>query len=217
MAQHREFYRRHLPHWQPAGATLFVTFRLSGSLPRTVIAQLQAERDRREAKLLQIQDPEERSKQAYLEARLAFGKWDRALDTVRNSPRWLSQPPVAEIIVEALHHRDKHVYDLLVFCVMPNHVHLVCTPLTQKNESYYVLHEILQSLKGYTARRANPLLGRKGTFWQEENYDHVVRDQKELNRILRYVIYNPVKAGLVQDWEAWPWTYISPEVSPEGV
>jgi REP element-mobilizing transposase RayT len=50
-------------------------------------------------------------------------------------------------------------------------------------------------------------LGRSGPFWQHENYDHVIRDEGELERIIQYVIYNPVKAGLTDDWKQWKWTY----------
>ena len=61
--------------------------------------------------------------------------------------------------------------------------------------------------KGYTAHKANRLLGRKGAFWQQESYDHVVRDANEWQRIVTYVLNNPVKAGLVDRWEKWQWSY----------
>ena len=66
----------------------------------------------------------------------------------------------------------------------------------------------MQRLKGYTATQANKLLGRSGAFWQPESYDHVVRPG-ELPRILAYVAENPVKAGLVQEWQQWPHTYLA--------
>ena len=47
-----------------------------------------------------------------------------------------------------------------------------------------------------------------GSFWQAESYDHVVRNG-ELERIISYVLENPVKAGLVEDWEQWPYTYLA--------
>ncbi|MBI3821990.1 MAG: hypothetical protein HY289_04835 [Planctomycetes bacterium] len=65
------------------------------------------------------------------------------------------------------------------------------------------LAEIMHSLKSYTAHEANRILGRKGTFWQHESYDHWVRDEDELERIVAYIIGNPVGAQLVQrphDW-----------------
>ena len=110
---------------------------------------------------------------------------------------------------------------------MSNHVHVVFTPLpiqssdvaqtvslhandndTQtKSLCYNTLSSIMQSLKGYTAHKANRLLGRKGAFWQQESYDHVVRDANEWQRIVTYVLNNPVKAGLVDRWEKWQWSY----------
>jgi putative transposase len=69
------------------------------------------------------------------------------------------------------------------------------------------LNVIMQSLKGWTAWRSNRALGRKGAFWERESYDHVVRDDVEFHRIVRYVLNNPVKAGLVKERREWKWSY----------
>ena len=206
---YRFFYRRHLPHFQPPGATIFVTFRLAGSIPQAVLRELVAERQRVDAMLDGIADPVERSRRAYLEERRLFGKWDAALDSAQQGPFWLRDPRVAGLVEESLHHRDGGVYTLDAFCVMPNHVHLVCTPLPKPDGTYHALTAILHSLKRYTARQSNLLLGREGQFWQHESYDHVVRDEDELYRIIAYVMNNPVKAGLVATCEEWPWTYVA--------
>ena len=66
----------------------------------------------------------------------------------------------------------------------------------------------MMSLKRYTARQCNDILGREGQFWQHESYDHVIRNQAEWERIIKYVLDNPVKAGLVEKWDDWPWTYL---------
>ena len=65
----------------------------------------------------------------------------------------------------------------------------------------------MQSLKGYTAYKANRILGRTGQFWEEESYDHEVSNGAELDRIIRYVLDNPVKARLVTHWSQWKWSY----------
>ena len=91
---------------------------------------------------------------------------------------------------------------------MPNHVHALFRPLEKSDGHYHALQTILHSLKRHTARQANKVLGREGAFWQHESYDHVVRDQKEWERIVAYVINNPVKAGLVENWQDWPWTWL---------
>jgi hypothetical protein len=64
--------------------------------------------------------------------------------------------------------------------------------------------DTLSRRKSFTANRANRILGRSGAFWQREYYDHLVRDQSELERAIRYVAANPEKANL-KDWK-WVWT-----------
>ena len=65
----------------------------------------------------------------------------------------------------------------------------------------------MHSFKRFTARLANQLLVRSGSFWQHESYGHVIRDQAEYERIIRYVLLNPVKAGLVEHWRDWPYSW----------
>jgi len=71
------------------------------------------------------------------------------------------------------------------------------------------INKLMKSIKGYSAREANKLLNSKGNFWQSESYDHIVRNEDELEKIIKYVIFNPVKAGLVNKWEAWEHTYLT--------
>ena len=201
------FYRRNLPHLQLPGTTLFLTFRLVGSLPQPIIQTLQQEAEQIDKTLEAISDTQSRSELAYREHRRLFGKWDEALAQSTYGPTWLKEPAIAQIVTESMHYLDKKRYDLLAYCIMPNHNHLVFTPLLDESGSYYSLSSIMQSLKGFTAYKANQLLNRKGAFWQDESYDHAVRDQAELERIIKYVVLNPVKAGLVQDWHEWPGTY----------
>ena len=202
------FYERSLPHQQPAGAVLFVTSRLVDSLPVQVLSRLRIEAHRLELALDGIGVGDERDNAAYSYQRQLFGKWDTALDTSGTSPRWLSDVTVAGLVADSIHYRDGRFYDLLAFCIMPNHVHLVLTPLSDEDGHPYALSKIMQSLKGYTARVCNRILGRQGGFWQHESYDHWVRDEAECERIIRYVVANPVRAGLVDHWRDWPWTYV---------
>jgi REP element-mobilizing transposase RayT len=64
----------------------------------------------------------------------------------------------------------------------------------------------LGPLKGFTAYQANRILGRTGTFWQQESYDHVVRSGAGLERVRRYIENNPVKAGLAATAEDYRWS-----------
>ena len=109
---------------------------------------------------------------------------------------FLGKPAVAEEIVHSLRHFEGVRYRLFAWCVMPNHVHVVFQPLAD-----HTLAGIVHGWKSYTAKEANRLLHRTGVFWQREYYDHLVRDEAEFRRVVRYVLENPVKAGL----RDWPW------------
>jgi len=104
--------------------------------------------------------------------------------------------------VDSIHYGAQHLqyYELEAFVVMANHVHLLVLPRVSPSR-------FLQTLKGYTAREANRLLGRTGQpFWQAESYDHAVRDDRESDRIKAYIEDNPVKAGLVANAEDYLWS-----------
>jgi REP element-mobilizing transposase RayT len=199
-------YHRNLPHIQMPGGTFFITFRLAGSIPADLLAVLHAEADRILAELEAMPPSPERAERLYLEQRRFFGRWDAFLDQGKG-PEWLRNPEIAKLVADAMHFHDGTRYELLAYCIMSNHVHVVLTPLLKTAEECYPLAQIMHSLKGYTAGRANRLLGRSGAFWLHESYDHWVRDAAELERIVAYVVKNPVKAGLASDWRAWPWTF----------
>ncbi|NOH01674.1 MAG: hypothetical protein HND47_06790 [Chloroflexi bacterium] len=204
---YKPHYRRRLPHIQPEGATFFVTFRLAGSLPAEVVERLMLERERINRELEKIMNKKERAEKAYMESRRFFGKWDNELDKSTTGIEYLSDPRVADMVAESLHFRDGKVFDLIAFCIMPNHGHVVFTPLEEKKDRYYPLSKIMHSFKRHTAREANLILGRSGIFWQHENYDHFIRDDADLERVVKYVLHNPVKAGLVKERTDWKWSY----------
>ena len=151
------------------------------------------------AEIDELTGPQDRERASYLAQKQFFGKWDAQLDACHSGPKWLADPPVAKMICEALRYHDGKEYILEAYCVMPNHAHLVCTPLSDET-GITPLSKIMHSLKGYTARKANLLLGGTGAFWQHESYDHVVRDEAELGRFVKYVVENPIRAGLAAQW-----------------
>lgn len=200
-------YRRRLPHIQPEGATFFVTSRLADSLPMDVVEKLHNERTTIDAELAKIINKHERAEQAYLASRRLFGKWDKALDESDTGIKYLANEQIAKLVADSLHYRDGKVYDLIAYCIMPNHKHVVFTPLEETENKYFSLSKIMHSLKRHTARQANLVLERTGVFWQHENYDHFIRDEAELERIVKYILYNPVKANLVKEQTDWQWSY----------
>jgi REP element-mobilizing transposase RayT len=166
--------RRHLPHWIPGETPIFVTWRLAGSLPKT-----------------------------RPDTPATFLEQDEQLDLHPIGPLWLRDERVAKMIVDALRYGEvKGLYRMHAFVVMPNHVHVLWTPLTGHSE-------IMQWLKGTTARRANRVLGRHGKLWQDESFDHCTRNQREFDNVNAYIEFNPVSAGLVAHVQDWPWSSAS--------
>ena len=225
---HKPFYRRNLPHIQRPGVTLFVTFNLAGSLPRNILQQWKTEKRQLKAEISHVQELQGAShfnacgditsdqKQKHREwNRRWFQQFESALDNAQSGPLWLKDERIATEVAESLHYRDGKVFRLDAYCIMANHVHVVFAPLATQpsdepqtdNLRYNTLASIMQSLKGYTAWKANRLLGRSGACWHHESYDHSVRDTSEWQRIVTYVLNNPVNAGLIKDWEKWQWSY----------
>jgi REP element-mobilizing transposase RayT len=204
---YKEFYRRNLPHIQPGGSTFLINFRLAGSLPQFVIEQLKADAEQLERKLQAISDSSERLLLKDQEQRKLFGKWDDALHKSQTGPFYLKDDAIAEIVANAIRYHDGKWFELIAFCIMPNHVHIVLKPLEVSSTTDFSLTKITHNIKRNSAKQANAALGRAGQFWQHESYDHFARDDAELGRIIQYVVNNPAKAGLAQDWRDWKWTY----------
>jgi REP element-mobilizing transposase RayT len=213
----KTFYRRNLPHIQLPEATYFVTFRLTDTLPEKVISHLKQEYLAACRELDKTNDREKVKEKYVIAGRNYFDRFDDMLDKWAQKNDWLRNPQIADLVSEAIHYRDGKEFELLCYCIMSNHVHMVI----HVQRSYIQrsgaslndtkddtpLYKILQSLKSYTAREANKMLNRTGAFWQHENYDHVIRNDKEMEHYIRYTLDNPVKAGLVKDWEDWQWSY----------
>jgi len=91
---------------------------------------------------------------------------------------------------------------------MPNHVHLLLTPLRDAQGRVFSLVEILQGIKGASAHSLNRALGRCGPVWQEESFDHVLRSNESFREKLEYIRQNPVRRGLVRAAEEYRWLWV---------
>ncbi len=213
----KTYYRRNLPHIQLAGAEYFVTFRLSGSLPKHVIQEL---RDKRK-KFLKMNEKSlslnHKQKIRHKIERNTFKAYEQLLDNEQTGNTWLKKTEIANIVSEAIHHRDQKEYDLYAYCIMSNHVHIVFRHMINENfqgnstRFPYPVTMILKDLKSYTGLMANRVLGRTGSFWKSESYDHIIQTDQELENTIRYTLNNPVKAKLVSKWVDWPFLYCKPE------
>jgi REP element-mobilizing transposase RayT len=132
----------------------------------------------------------------------------------RDAPARPAKPPalprnsgtgLADKVASALCHFDGQRYRLFAWCIMPNHVHVVVRILPNWTPA-----SILHSWKSFTAKRANQVLRSHEAFWQREYYDHLIRDEGEFVRSIRYVAENPAKARL----ENWPWVWVCGRDAP---
>jgi len=165
------WHLRKLPHLDAESTTQFVTFRLCDSMPQTLLEKWRKESD---------DDARFRKR---IESFLDSG----------HGVCWLKETAVAEMIAETLKFHEGKKYRLHAWVIMPNHGHLLLTPLPGVH-----LPSVMHSIKSYTAQMANKILKRKGQFWQHESFDRYIRDSRHFNAVVRYIENNPVKAGLCE-------------------
>ncbi len=200
--EYKLFYHRNLPHIQPENGFFFITYRLAFSLPKNKLWEIQQKhRNLFENKVLNNYQRDSR----------LFKYYDDILAKELPQPKWLDIKEIADLVKENLHYHHQKRYELICYTIMPNHVHLVIYPLKNKNNNFFSLAAILKWHKNYTALKANKVLKRSGRFWHHENYDHFIRNEKELNKIINYIVYNPVKGKLVNKITDWPYTWLNPK------
>ncbi|MFA6958977.1 MAG: transposase [Thermoanaerobaculia bacterium] len=127
--------------------------------------------------------------------------------TFSTQKRLIILPPAArDIVLEHLLFEHDFKHHVHVAVVMPEHVHMITTPLSGP-DGPYLLSEIMKPIKGVSSRRINKLMKRSGTLWHDESFDHVLRNDEKLQEKADYVMMNPVRRGLAStpDEYAWLW------------
>jgi len=185
---------RRLPHWEVERALYFVTFRLADSLPKHAVQKWDLERKDILGTASQMGRSLTASERKRIE-QLHVRRVETTLDAGAGEC-FLRNSEVAQVIVNALKEFDGSRYRLFSWAVMPKHVHVLFQTIGE-----IPLAGILHSWKSFSPKAANRILGRSGQFWQQEYYDHLIRNADEFERALTYVKENPSKAGL----ENWPW------------
>lgn len=170
----------YLPHRDEPGLIQFVTFRLADSFPQQFRAEWEG--------LLKIENDRER--RIKLEAYLDKGRGECHLRRTQ----------IAKLVEDSLLFGHEVQHDLRAWVIMPNHVHLLF-----KTQAV-PMSALVDAWKGYTAKQANRILGRKGKFWQEDYWDTYMRHDQHEQRTRRYIENNPVKARLVALPKDWPWS-----------
>lgn len=186
-----------LPHWAQAGTVTFITWRTGDSLPAP--AERRITRRRAEA-LRQLGLPDGAHWQVALEklppnvrGRALWSLFRVADDELDHGfgECVLARPEISDIVLNSLQHFDGDRYVLTDAIVMPNHVHV----LVAFREEDMLLAQC-EAWKRYTGRQIHQALGRKGNFWQVEQFDHLVRSEEQFEYLRQYIADNPRRARL---------------------
>ena len=174
--------RGYLPHFEGNEIPQMVTFHLSDSLPRTALRRMEAH-----LKIITLEKRDITRRKA-LDALTDAGHGSCLMASSQN----------AEMVESSLLNFDSFRYRLFAWIVMPNHVHALLQPLND-----WTVAKIVSSWKKFTARRiavdALPI-------WHREYWDRYIRNQNHFAKAIDYIHSNPVKAGLVNKAENWPWS-----------
>jgi putative transposase len=200
-------YQRNLPHWRQEGVTYFVTFRLGDSIPEAVRARWEEEKALwLKARAITYDGERGRWQEAF--ARLSATEqfrfrqhFNRQVESCLDhglGECHLRAQECLDIVRAKIFADDGKRYHLGDLIIMPNHVHLLLTPVPGEE-----LEMILKRMKGGSAAEYNRLLHRSGTFWQAESYDHIVRSLEQLQAFRKYIRENPMKAGITVASAAW--------------
>jgi REP element-mobilizing transposase RayT len=132
--------------------------------------------------------------------------------------RKLNHDPLPErardiVLQHCLYEHGKRI-ELHAAVVMPDHVHLLFTPLQDEQGWPIPVYKILKGIKGTSARRVNQLLHCRGPVWQDESFDHVLRSNESQREKIEYIRMNPVRKGLAEAPQEYKWLWVEPRQAP---
>jgi REP element-mobilizing transposase RayT len=205
-----EFRKTHkrLFHYNTYNELVFLTWRLAFTLPGSFLQEIENKKRDFQNKLGQLYHKSQNSDHAQQQEEL-FTFYDEQLDRYEAPSISLTQSQYAKVLMDIFHFHEGKKYSIICYCIMSNHVHLLLQPLEKLPGEFFQLREIMHSLRSYSATKLNQLSHRKGTLWAYDFFDHSMRDEQNTIDTIKYILENPVKAGLVKQWEDWPWSYLN--------
>jgi putative transposase len=105
-----------------------------------------------------------------------------------------------EVILAIEWSRVNRSVKVYAYCLMPDHLHV----LLKLGSDRWSLGDVVGSLKSFTTKRSWRL-GYEGELWQARFYDHIVRRSEDASRIIEYILENPVRKGLVAEYDEYPY------------
>ncbi len=127
--------------------------------------------------------------------------------TFRTWRKWSLPVDVRSLVLN--HCLHDHGTKLWMHCaiVMPDHVHLLFTPLRDAIGNSFGLAEIMNGIKGSSAHSVNKALRRRGHVWQDESHDHLLRRDESIEDVAQYIAQNPIRKGLANKEGDYPWLW----------
>ncbi len=206
----KAYYKsRNLPHLFADDKPIFITYRLDFTLPQKVMQDYSRLIEDWIRDLEDLSDAE-RARHLKDKDQRFFAWFDRLIAVSPEVPQLLHKDGIREIIEESFKHFDGVRYTLLSYCIMPNHVHVLIYPKLQEDGLIFSIPHIVYTWKKFTGTAINRILGKQGSLWQKEIYDSLVKDDAGLTNVVEYIVNNPVKAKLVNEWQQWKGTYVRP-------
>jgi REP element-mobilizing transposase RayT len=121
-------------------------------------------------------------------------------------------PKARTIVLNSLRHFHNLRYELFAACVMPDHVHLLFQPWPKGNDEngnvvFWMLSELIHSIKSFSAHKINQLEKKSGSLWQKEQFDRYVRSNRDLQEKYHYILRNPWHSGVAKQNQDYPWVW----------
>lgn len=116
-------------------------------------------------------------------------------------------PEARSLVFDHCLFENGRTVQLHAFVVMPDHVHMLFTPLQKDEKNWYTLAKIMNGIKGASVHSVNKLLKRTGTLWEPESFDRIVRTDGGFSKWKLYIIGNPITAGLAREPGEYPWCW----------
>jgi urease accessory protein len=204
--------RDYLPHWEFVDSVQAITFRLADSLPNHIVWEWRDEL----RTLIDSPDPEISG-----QAKAEFQKRICRHEDSGHGTCLLGKPEHARVVQDHLIKGHGVSYELIEWCIMPKHVHVLVKLLDDTS-----LGEVVKHWKAPSAVEINRLGGVIGSLWMADYHDWFIRDMDHFHNARAYIRNNPVKAGLCEraaEWEFssagqnWSAEFIPPETGSRGI
>jgi REP element-mobilizing transposase RayT len=121
--------------------------------------------------------------------------------------RWVLPESIRDLVLKHCLHDHGVKLQVHGIVIMPDHVHMIFTPLNDDLGSPFGLAEIMNGIKGASSHSINKVLNRRGHVWQREFFDRVLRSDDSIHSKVQYICENPVRKGLVAAVDDYPWLW----------